>query len=142
MIPTPPPARPRVADLAWISGDWTRDDGELIIEEQWGAPRAGSMLGMVRIISNGETVLYEFMAIAETAEGICFTSVSGAGEVVRYQLAESGPDKAIFAEPRAECPRRVSYFRLPNGDLLSRVEGDAAGAPRFDEYLLKRPAKR
>ena len=55
-------AGPDVDRLSWLSGCWTQPRGNGLVEEQWMAPRGGSMLGMSRTVIGGKTVEYDSSA--------------------------------------------------------------------------------
>ena len=44
-----------VADLAWIAGEWVGDSGDTWIQEIWTQPTADTMIGMFRLIGDGQT---------------------------------------------------------------------------------------
>ena len=59
-----PPAT--IAELSWIQGSWQGEAFGGQTEEVWSAPSAGSMMGMFKLISEGEISFYELMTIVET----------------------------------------------------------------------------
>lgn len=65
-------ARPAatIADLAWLAGDWEGEAFGGTFTETWGAPTAGTMVGMYRLMHDGETTLYELELIAEEADSL------------------------------------------------------------------------
>ena len=50
-----------VQRLAWLQGCWALTQGERSVEEQWTAPRAGSMLGLSRTLRGDKLVEHEFV---------------------------------------------------------------------------------
>jgi uncharacterized protein YfiM (DUF2279 family) len=61
---------PDLRSLEWMAGSWTGTEGAVEMEEVWTAPKAGSMLGLHRDTSAGQTVSFEFLRIEATASGI------------------------------------------------------------------------
>lgn len=55
--------------LAWLSGCWASDNGELGSGEQWSKPAGGTMLGVSRFVRDAKTVAYKFLRIVETDDG-------------------------------------------------------------------------
>lgn len=51
--------------MAWLAGVWAGSGLGGENEEIWSAPRHGSMMGMYRMLQDGEPVLYEFLTLAE-----------------------------------------------------------------------------
>lgn len=54
-----------IEDLAWIEGSWKGEALGGQTEEVWAAPSAGSMMGMFKLISEGEISFYEILTITE-----------------------------------------------------------------------------
>jgi hypothetical protein len=68
------PAAPRVslADFSWLAGRWEGKLGPLTAEQQWMAPRNGTMQGFFRLTDNEKTIVIELFTIRETIGGIEF----------------------------------------------------------------------
>ena len=58
-----PPAR--VADFAWLEGHWQAEALGGNAEEIWSPPAAGTMVGMFRLIQEGEAGFYEIFTLTE-----------------------------------------------------------------------------
>lgn len=54
-----------ISELSWIQGSWQGEAFGGQTEEVWTAPSAGSMMGMFKLISDGEISFYELMTIVE-----------------------------------------------------------------------------
>jgi hypothetical protein len=54
-----------IADMEWYAGRWTGTGLGGSNEEVWSPPRAGTMMGMYRMIKDGKPVLYELLLITE-----------------------------------------------------------------------------
>ncbi|MCG6927288.1 MAG: DUF6265 family protein [Acidobacteria bacterium] len=52
-----------VEDMAWMAGHWMGEALGGTAEEIWSPPRGGAMMGMFRLVKDGETVFYELMTI-------------------------------------------------------------------------------
>ena len=62
--PAPPPAK--VEQVAWMQGSWEGQGLGGTIEDLWGPPRAGVMLGAFRLTrADGKPGFYELFAIEE-----------------------------------------------------------------------------
>jgi len=55
----------KIEEMAWLAGHWVGEGLGGISEESWSPPRAGSMMGMYRLIKDGEVNFYEFLTIVE-----------------------------------------------------------------------------
>jgi hypothetical protein len=58
-----PPAT--LADMAWLAGRWVGPALGGEAEEIWSPPKAGSMMGMYRLVRNGKPVFFEFQTLVE-----------------------------------------------------------------------------
>ena len=66
----PSPRPVRLADLAWIAGHWTNEDGGNLSEEVWSAPAGDSMLGMWRFVAGGKVKVFEILTLTEAEDGV------------------------------------------------------------------------
>lgn len=115
-------AETKISELSWMTGRWAATVGEVEMEELWSTARGGVLLGMHRDISKKRTS-FEFMRIAETADGITLFAQPGGKPAVAFRMIESGEQRVVFANPDHDFPKRVVYWI--NGErLCARVEGD------------------
>lgn len=63
-----PPAQ--LQDIAWIAGHWQGEAFGGTVEEVWSAPLADGMMGMFRLVADGQTSFYELMVIRQVADTI------------------------------------------------------------------------
>ena len=50
-------------DFSWLVGVWVGEDGDHIFEEHWSPLRGSSMMGMFRLIQEGQPRFFEFMTL-------------------------------------------------------------------------------
>lgn len=149
---TPPPAAERkptgaaVIELEWIAGHWR---GEMFggpVEEIWGAPRGGSMLGCCRLGDDGAKAMYEVLLIDEV-EGVPtmfllhYKSqlVARDAAPLRYALVKSAPTEATFETADTTQRFKRIVYRLDGKDtLVVRLEGERDGKPTAAEGRMKR----
>ena len=55
----------RLADLAWLEGRWAGSGFEAKVEEIWTAVDGQSLLGMFRLVKDGQPRVYEIITIVE-----------------------------------------------------------------------------
>ena len=61
----------KVADLAWMAGTWSGAMGPGALEENWAAPKNGSMAALVRGFSpDGTTNMIELISIEEEGDSL------------------------------------------------------------------------
>lgn len=107
-----------VGDLAWMAGQWSREEDGRWTEESWASPRGGMMIGYSRS-GRGDTLReFEFLRIAAEADGtpVYIAQPAGAAPVV-FRLARHDRASATFENPAHDYPQRIAYVR--DGDTLS-----------------------
>jgi hypothetical protein len=122
-------ASPKIEDLSWMSGHWTLTKDGVVMEEIWTEPRGGVMLGMHRDAKDAKAS-FEFFRIAATDQGIVYFAQPGGRPATPFTLAESGNQRAVFANPEHDFPKRLIYWR-EDAKLCARVEGDGEAAEQW-----------
>lgn len=107
-----------VGALAWMAGQWSREEDGRWTEESWTAPRGGVMLGYSRS-GRGETLReFEFLRIAADADGTpVYIAQPGGGAPVAFRLVRRERTSAIFENAGHDYPQRIAYVR--DGDTLT-----------------------
>lgn len=59
------PPRATLSAMAWLAGHWVGPALGGEAEELWSPPRAGSMMGMYRLVRDNKVVFYELMTLVE-----------------------------------------------------------------------------
>ncbi len=127
-----------IEDLAWLSGCWAAANQEAGSGEQWMPPAGGTMIGVSRIVRNGETVAFELMRIVEHEDGGLEFIASPSGQSTASFLMLSLSDReVIFENPDHDFPQRVIYRLISDEDLLGRIEGMIDGKERAVDFPLK-----
>jgi len=128
-----------VQRLNWLAGCWAFTAGDRLVEEQWMAPRAGSMLGTSRTVRADKVTEYEFVVLREQGEQLAYeVSPSGRPPTVFVSISVT-PTGVVFESLQHDFPQRVAYQR--NGDqLLAWIEGTRNGNLRRIEYPYQRVA--
>lgn len=119
-------ADPKIEDLSFMAGHWSADG----VEEVWLAPKSGLMTGMNRSIGKGGRASFEFLRIAVTPEGITYFAQPGGKAATPFRLVEVKDDRAVFANPEHDFPKRIIYFKR-DAQLCARVEGDDGKGPEW-----------
>ena len=128
-----------VARMSWMSGCWRYVGGEPGSGEQWMTPAGGSMLGMSRTISDGKTVAFEFLRIAEDDQGIPALSALPSGQAATtFTLLRQSDNEVAFENPQHDFPQRVIYRLSPGRTLIGRIEGTVNGKARGVDFPMKK----
>lgn len=78
IVVTPQQKPATLADFAWLAGRWEGklgapgSDKQLAAEQEWMAPKNGTMEGFFRLTDSEKTIVIELFTIRETASGIVF----------------------------------------------------------------------
>lgn len=123
-------AAAKVADLAWMTGSWEGSMGPNgTLEENWAAPKAGSMASLVRGTNGGATNMIELIVIEEE-EGTLMLRIQqwNPGFKPRTEgpqvmkLVESVKNKVVFEAVTEGGLKRLSYSRPAADQFVVSVE--------------------
>jgi hypothetical protein len=154
VVPVPLHAQTRQSDsveaalsqLVFISGRWLGEWKGGVIEEQWSAPEGDNMMGMFRLVKDGEGVFYEFMTIEQAGDTPVlrmrhFSQGLLAWEekdnIDRYPLVELGDARAVFENQDKGI--RLVYAR--DGDMLTITLDKPENGGRIPQVFSFRRAK-
>ena len=122
-------------DLSWLAGYWLDCSGGREQSETWSDPRGGLTVGHAVSLS-GSRVSFEVAHIGMTPQGFAYSAQPRGAAPTHFVLAESGPNRAVFANPENDFPSRIIYER--DGDaLMARIEGEIAGRARRMQWNFK-----
>ncbi|MEO5822168.1 MAG: DUF6265 family protein [Vicinamibacteraceae bacterium] len=134
----------QIADLAWLAGHWAGSDGPMQMEEIWTSADGGALVGLHKDISArggaARMVSFEFLRIEAGADGVAYVAQPGGRPPTRFGLVESGPRRAVFANPAHDFPQRIVYWIDDAGALHARVEGPKGGKTVGQEWTWTRRA--
>lgn len=132
-----PGAAYRLKNVAWFAGQWRSPAAEnALSEEHWSQPSGGAMIGMFRAIRAEKPVLYEFLLIEESADGVAMRLrrfKAGMAELekepIRLKLTKANSVEAVFENPDNEKPKRITYRLSKEEKLTVIVETTRNGQP-------------
>lgn len=114
-IPLPTPAKATISDMVWLSGDWTGTRGRSSIEERWGPPKGGALLGVSRTVRAGKMRGFEFLRIMERDGGLVYYAQPGGRKATEFVLTKLEGKRAVFDNPRHDYPQRITYEITDDG---------------------------
>jgi hypothetical protein len=126
--PTTPLRGASLAQLTWLTGQWTGQRGADTVEETWSGPAGGTMIGMFRWIRAGVPYLYELTALEPVEDTILFRikhfhpGLVGWEEkdrCVTFVLVAVDEDGAVFHQRDVDDPPWMIYQRRADGGLDS-----------------------
>jgi hypothetical protein len=124
--------------VGWLQGCWRSARGETTIEEQWMAPRGGSMLGMGRTVRGGKTVEYELLLITEQDGRLAYQAHPSGQPSATFLSMTASETSVLFENPQHDFPQRVGYRRDGADGLQAWIEGQANGKLRRVDFSYQR----
>jgi hypothetical protein len=123
-------ANSQLSQLVWMTGLWGGEVEGVWQEEYWLAPRGGMMVGVHRDVSSSGGVLFEYIRIEATADGlIYYASPRGRAPATPFRLREIGDRRVVFANPEHDFPQVIEYWREAT-TLRARISGTSSGGER------------
>lgn len=126
-----------LGDVAFMSGCWRGQvgGGNGWIEERYGPPQAGMMLGTSHTVENEKTSFFEFIQITEAGGEVEMNPLPRGKKSVPFRLVKMEGKKATFENLQHDFPKRIVYQLKDDGSLFARVEGDKP--EQTLEFLMK-----
>ena len=133
-------ARTSLTDLAWMAGSWSNTDNGKVSEEYWTAPAGNLMLGIHRDV-DGERAAFEYLRIEQLSTGITMLASPQGRPATPFALVESGKERAVFANPEHDFPKKILYWR-EGASLCAAIEGPMQGETVRESWCWKPPSAR
>ena len=112
--------------------------GPTTVEEQWMAPRGGSVLGMGRTVRAGRTADYELVLISEMNGRLAYKAHPAGQPSATFVSTMASDTSIVFENPEHDFPQRVGYRRDGADGLQAWIEGQANGKPRRVDFSYQR----
>jgi len=123
--------------VAWLHGCWQTSGSPAFVEEQWMAPRGGTMIAMGRTVRDGKTTEYELVVLREQ-DGRLAYEAHPSGQPPAVFLSREITDKSVvFENAEHDFPQRVGYRRSESG-LAAWIEGTLKGQMRRVDFNYAR----
>jgi hypothetical protein len=124
--------------VGWLQGCWRSTRGEATIEEQWMAPRGGTMLGMGRTVRGGKTTEYELVLIKEQNGRLAYEAHPSGQPSATFLSSAVSEASIVFENPEHDFPQRVGYQRMGADSLQAWIEGQFNGKSRRVDFSYQR----
>ena len=125
--------------VAWMHGCWQMTTPQSIVEEQWMAPRGGTMIGIGRTVRGERTTDYEFVVLKEQNGQLAYEAHPAGQAPAVFVAGETAADSVVFENAAHDFPQRVGYRRSGNG-LIGWIEGMQNGKSRRIDFTYTRVA--
>ena len=115
-------------DVAFIQGHWKASTPDRTIEGFWTAPDGNNIMGMMIMMRDGKSTLYEILVYEQSADGLIslvkhfqpgLISVEEKDKQDRYRFLESSPNRAVF-QKEGEALRILYEKRSENQFVIAR----------------------
>src|SRR5688572_14098135 len=133
-----PSLLPRVASLGWMTGTWVQHaEARETVSESWLGPGNGLMVAANLTTWPNGRKSFEFLRIAETADGCSYYASPGGKAPVEFKMKEAGDRRVVFENVAHEFPQRILYWR-DGEELVARIEGMLKGKERSEQWRFRR----
>jgi Domain of unknown function (DUF6265) len=136
-----------LADFAWLEGRWRGDWGPRVAEQVWMSPKAGLMLGTLRLVEDNKTLLIELFALLQKPGGVEFRFRHFTPELAPWEksgatvltLESFDAKRVVFVNSVNGQPKRAIIRRIDQDSYVSRSEiVPASGAIEVIEIIYHR----
>lgn len=132
-----------VEDVAWLAGAWRGEAFGGTFEETWNPPSGGAMVGMFKLLQDGEIQMYEIMRIAPVDGAVVlevkhfsadFVAWEEKDEATRFPLVEARDGLAAFDG--------LVFERQDDGSVVARLRmrDSGTGGTRTETLIFRRMA--
>ena len=127
-----------IKKVDWIVGCWKSTNSKYDAREHWMPPAGKMMVGVNHTVSNGKTIVYEYLRIEEKDGNLVYIAIpSGQKETTFYQ-DEITDKKMVFVNPKHDFPQRITYYLLNDGSIHVRVEAEKDGELKGFNIFMER----
>jgi len=129
-LPAETAPKSALSDFAWLEGRWQGEWGPRIAEQEWMAPKGGTMLGTFRLVENDKTLVIELFVLLEKPNGVELRLRHFTTELLPWEkagttvlvLASHDPMSATFENPVNGQPKHAVITRIDGDTYVSRSE--------------------
>jgi len=134
----PPVAPARIAQVAWIAGDWINVTATGSIEERWSTGAGGGMIATSRTLRGTDVMTaFEFLCISERDGTLVYTAMPNAGVATDFTLTKIDADSATFENPTHNFPKMIRYARRADGGMDASISGGGTSKPTVFPFTRK-----
>jgi len=131
---TEAPRPATIEDAAWLAGRWVGEGFGGQMEEAWGPPVGGQMVGYFRYWRDGQPQFYEFMMMDVVDGGVRLrvkhfnpdgSAWEERGDWVSFEPVSAGPDALNFNGleiRRVSADQIVMHIRIRRGETVTTEE--------------------
>lgn len=135
-----PPEKASIEDMAWLAGAWKGEGLGGVSEEIWSAPDGGAMMGVYRLIKNGETVFYEMVTLVEEENSLTLRLKHFDADLTAWEEKEETVDFPFVKQSEGRFYFEGLTF-APHGDSTMTIYvalGDGRGNVQESKFRFRR----
>ncbi len=132
-----PPAT--LENVSWLVGSWSGEAFGSTFEEVWNPPSAGSMIGLWKLLNDGQVVFYEIMLLVEEEGSLSlkvkhfnadFTAWEDKEDYVRFRFVKYETDAVHF--------EGLSFYRIDENTMHAFIVMKHEGNLREEKMVYRR----
>lgn len=128
-----------ISGVSWLQGCWALvSPQQRVIEEQWMAPRARTMLGMGRTVRGDSMTAFEVVVIRESGPTLVYEAHPSGQAPATFTASAVSDSGVVFENPAHDFPQKVGYRRIGRDSLIGFIEGTVRGSRRRIEFPYTR----
>ncbi len=131
---------PAAERVAWLQGCWESVTAQRTVEEQWMAPRGGSMIGMGRTVRASVLVEFELAVIRPQGDQLAYEAHPSGQPSAVFLSRTLADSMVVFENLEHDFPQRIGYQRTGPDAVLAWIEGTEKGQTRRVEFPYRRAA--
>lgn len=137
----PPPAT--LADAAMLVGSWTGPAFGGTFETTWNPPSAGSMVGLFKLLKDGEVSFYEILLLVEEEQTLSLKVKHFSPDFTAWEEKEDYVKfRFIKAEESALHFSGISFYRISDDELHAYIVFRSGDEIREEKLVYYRSGDR
>ena len=128
-------------DVAWIVGSWTGEAFGGTFEETWNAASLGTMVGMFKVMGDGEISFYELMLLAEEEGSLSLKVKHFSADFTAWEDKEDYITfRLVKVEDAAVHFSGLSFYRINDDEMHSYLTFRDGETVREEKLVYRRVA--
>ena len=128
-------------DVAWIVGSWAGEGFGGTFEETWNPASLGTMVGMFKVMGDGEISFYELMLLAEEEGSLSLKVKHFSADFAAWEDKEDYLNfRLVKVEDAAVHFSGLSFYRINDDEMHSYLTFRDGDSVREEKLVYRRVA--
>jgi hypothetical protein len=128
-------------DVAWLVGSWAGEAFGGTFEETWNPASLGTMVGMFKVMGDGEISFYELMLLAEEEGSLSLKVKHFSADFAAWEDKEDYLNfRLVKAEDAAVHFSGLSFYRINDDEMHSYLTFRDGDSVREEKLVYRRVA--